>query len=215
MKPGIGRHIDDYGRSSHKSKRMHLHSSLNRKAMSAYESRTNGRNSGSSITGRCTPDILFRHPVTVGGQLCSWLEFKDYFGFPNNPFVARSERKLGKYAIALGPGAVILSHGFQRGHPNVDMVRAFRTEDILHELPILNLATGTTNSREQLDHELQLESSDSLEADERPQEHSLCMMLADKPERDDWRVTVPSASPKQDVERPEKPAENVVRLTAP
>lgn len=110
---------------------------------------------------------------------------------------------------------MIFSHGFQRGYPNVDTVRAFRTEDFLHELPVLNHATGSTNSGEKLDHDLQLESSDSVEEDERSQEHSLCMMSADKPERDDWRVTAPSASPKQDVERPEKPAEDVVRPAAP
>lgn len=50
------------------------------------ESDQRGRNSGSCISGRCTPDILFRHPVPVGGQPYSWLEFNDYFGFPDNPF---------------------------------------------------------------------------------------------------------------------------------
>ncbi|KAJ5194077.1 hypothetical protein N7491_001413 [Penicillium cf. griseofulvum] len=37
---------------------------------------------------RPTPDIRFLEPVLIHGHLCHWIEYKSYFGFKANPFIA-------------------------------------------------------------------------------------------------------------------------------
>jgi hypothetical protein len=82
-----------------------------------------------------TPDIKFTLPVVICGMKCCWLEFKDYFGFPENPFVAQSEkRQFRKYVTALGPGAVVYSLGFQCGYPNIEGVWVFRAREVLQRI---------------------------------------------------------------------------------
>ncbi|ETI26854.1 hypothetical protein G647_10300 [Cladophialophora carrionii CBS 160.54] len=76
-----------------------------------------------------TPDMGFTSPVVICGQQCNWVEFKDYFGFPDNPFVARKEKKqLRKYLLAVGQGAVVHTIGFQCGYPNIEGVAVLRCE---------------------------------------------------------------------------------------
>ena len=82
-----------------------------------------------------TPDMTFATPVSIRGMLCAWIEFKHYFGFPRNPFVAKSEkRQLRKYLIALGPGAVVYDLGFQSGYPNIDGIAVFRAQEVLQSI---------------------------------------------------------------------------------
>jgi hypothetical protein len=82
-----------------------------------------------------TPDMRFTSPVMVCGLECGWLEFKDYFGFPDNPFVSPSEKKqLKKYVRTFGPGAVVYSLGFQSDYPMIEGVRAFRAQEVLQSI---------------------------------------------------------------------------------
>lgn len=86
-------------------------------------------------TVRCTPDVLFDEPVMLHGRLCHWIEYKHYFGFPKNPFVAGKEkRQMQKYLACLGPGVVVYELGFQMGHLTTEGVRVFHIRDILDAL---------------------------------------------------------------------------------
>lgn len=79
-----------------------------------------------------TPDVRFTNPVAVHGEVCGWIEFKDYFGFPNNPFIAQKEkRQLKKYVVTFGAGIVVYSCGFQQGYPKIDGVRVCRAAEFL------------------------------------------------------------------------------------
>ena len=94
------------------------------------EQRQQAKRLGLSIP--LTPDMKFVRPVTICGIPCNWLEFKDYFGFPNNPFVAQSEkRQYKKYVSAFGAGAVVYSLGFQSNYPNIEQVGVFRAKEVL------------------------------------------------------------------------------------
>ena len=82
-----------------------------------------------------TPDMRFAYPVMICDLPCNWLEFKDYFGFADNPFVSSSEKKqLKKYILAFGPGAVVYSLGFQSNYPNIEDVRVFRAREVLQSI---------------------------------------------------------------------------------
>jgi hypothetical protein len=79
-----------------------------------------------------TPDMLFISPVVICGKTCGWLEFKDYFGFPSNPFVSQKEKKqFNKYVKAFGSGAVVYEIGFQCGYPDIEGVETFRATEVL------------------------------------------------------------------------------------
>lgn len=84
---------------------------------------------------RATPDVLFSGPTLIAGHQCLWVEYKNYFGFPTNPFVATKERRqVQKYATHLGPGLVVFSPGFEKGHLRIDGVKTARQEDIVSEM---------------------------------------------------------------------------------
>jgi hypothetical protein len=86
---------------------------------------------------RATPDICFSSPVFLCGQLCYWVEYKHYFGFPKNPFVARKEKQqVQRYLTALGPGAIVFELGFQSGHLKRDGVGVFRAKEVLDDLTL-------------------------------------------------------------------------------
>jgi hypothetical protein len=79
-----------------------------------------------------TPDIRFTPPVLVSGNPCNWIEFKNYFGFPQNPFVAQSEkRQFKRYVTYFGPGAVVYALGYQTNYPNIQGVSVFRAKEFL------------------------------------------------------------------------------------
>ena len=42
---------------------------------------------------RPTPDIRFLEPVRIHGHLCHWIDFKSYFGFKANPFIASKDKR--------------------------------------------------------------------------------------------------------------------------
>ncbi|GAD92764.1 hypothetical protein PVAR5_1360 [Paecilomyces variotii No. 5] len=82
-----------------------------------------------------TPDIRFKSPVDISGHTCLWLEYKNFFGFRKNPFVAKKNRKqLGRYATEIGPGAVVYRLGYEMGHLDIEGVRVFRQSDLLAQL---------------------------------------------------------------------------------
>ncbi|OBT43328.1 hypothetical protein VE00_06922 [Pseudogymnoascus sp. WSF 3629] len=77
------------------------------------------------------PDIRFSKLTVVCGHLYLWLEYKDFFGFRANPYVARSNKKqFRKYAIEIGPGAVVYKLGFEIGHVDIEGVRLFHEEEV-------------------------------------------------------------------------------------
>ena len=72
--------------------------------------------------------------------MCTWLEYKNYFGFRSNPFVASASKKqYQKYAAQIGPGAVVYRLGFESGHVNIDGVMTFREKEVLQDLEMGSL----------------------------------------------------------------------------
>ncbi|KAJ5559520.1 hypothetical protein N7513_001919 [Penicillium frequentans] len=82
-----------------------------------------------------TPDIRFHEPVSIHGQSCNWIEYKSYFGFKANPFIASKDKKqFKKYASELGPGAVVYKLGFETGHITATEIGSFREAEMLYLL---------------------------------------------------------------------------------
>jgi hypothetical protein len=87
-----------------------------------------------------TPDIRFLNPIRICGHLCFWLEYKNYFGFRANPFLASQNRKqFKKYTAEIGPGAVVYKLGFETNHLNINRVKAFREKELLQCLEATSL----------------------------------------------------------------------------
>ena len=90
-----------------------------------------------------TPDIRFENPTIICGHLCFWLEFKNYFGFRKNPFVAsKNKKQFQRYATQIGPGAVVYKLGFETGHVDIDGVMTFREREVLRDLGICVIIGG-------------------------------------------------------------------------
>lgn len=84
---------------------------------------------------RPTPDIRLVEPVWIHGHLCHWIEYKSYFGFKANPFIAsKDKRQFKKYASELGSGAVVYKLGFEIDYIVVPGIRLFREAEVLHLL---------------------------------------------------------------------------------
>ncbi|KAG9230854.1 hypothetical protein BJ875DRAFT_138783 [Amylocarpus encephaloides] len=96
-----------------------------------YKFRRESQQEGEALT----PDIRFEEPIYVFGQLCWWLEFKNYFGFRKNPYVAvKDRRQFLKYATQIGSGAVVYKLGYETSHVNIDGVVTFREKEVLQGL---------------------------------------------------------------------------------
>ncbi|KAF2258834.1 hypothetical protein CC78DRAFT_586645 [Lojkania enalia] len=81
---------------------------------------------------KITPDILFSSPTIVHGVLCHWIEYKDTFGFKQNPFVHKQHLKqFRKYATTLGSGMVVYSVGFESELLRVEGVTCFREAEVM------------------------------------------------------------------------------------
>ncbi|KAJ5712952.1 uncharacterized protein N7483_010133 [Penicillium malachiteum] len=81
---------------------------------------------------RSTPDIRFIQPVSINGQLCHWIEFKNSFGFKSNPFIAaKNKKQLQRYSSELGSGAVVYKLGFEIDHIVAPGIHSFREEEVL------------------------------------------------------------------------------------
>ncbi|RAH55915.1 hypothetical protein BO85DRAFT_489905 [Aspergillus piperis CBS 112811] len=84
---------------------------------------------------RPTPNIRFSEPIMIDGCLCYWLEYKNFFGFRSNPFIAsKTIKQLKKYASCLGPGAVVYKLGFKTGHIVDTRIHLFREAEALRFL---------------------------------------------------------------------------------
>ncbi|KAJ5559501.1 hypothetical protein N7513_001900 [Penicillium frequentans] len=84
---------------------------------------------------RSTPDIRFLEPILIDGHLCHWIEFKNYFGFKSNPFIAsKNKKQLNRYASEIGPGAVVYKLGFEIDHIVIAGIHSFREAEVLHLL---------------------------------------------------------------------------------
>lgn len=79
---------------------------------------------------KCTPDALFDLPVHFGGFLCHWVEYKNTFGFKQNPFLHRQHKKqLVRYAETFGPGMVVFKLGFESNLFNIAGLCCFREKE--------------------------------------------------------------------------------------
>jgi hypothetical protein len=82
-----------------------------------------------------TPDMRFLKPTLICGHLCLWLEYKHFFGFRANPFVAsKNKKQFKRYAAEIGPGIVVYKLGFESEHLNIDGIRTFRENEVLLSL---------------------------------------------------------------------------------
>lgn len=82
-----------------------------------------------------TPDVRFLQPVSIEGRLCHWIEYKNFFGFRDNPFLAKNTRKqLNKYVSCLGAGAVVYRLGFETDHILDTGIYSFREAEVLRFL---------------------------------------------------------------------------------
>ncbi|KAK1145670.1 hypothetical protein N8T08_003906 [Aspergillus melleus] len=82
-----------------------------------------------------TPDIRFLEPISVNGNLCHWIEYKNYFGFKANPFITSKNRKQYRnYASRFGPGAVVYKLGFEVEHVSINGIESFREAEFLYIL---------------------------------------------------------------------------------
>lgn len=82
-----------------------------------------------------TPDVRFNKPTLVCGHLCWWLEYKHFFGFKANPFLAPKNRKqFRKYTEQLGPGAVVYRLGYEMDHINITGVKSLREQEVRQSL---------------------------------------------------------------------------------
>lgn len=82
-----------------------------------------------------TPDVHIHKPTLVCGHLCRWLEYKHFFGFRANPFVASENKKqFRRYTTEIGPGVIFYKLGFETGRLNIDSVRSLREHEVLLSL---------------------------------------------------------------------------------
>lgn len=82
-----------------------------------------------------TPDVLFESPTMVHGIPCNWIEYKDTFGFKQNPFMHKQHLKqFRKYANTFGSGMVVYSLGFQSELLCIKGVTCFREAEIINWL---------------------------------------------------------------------------------
>lgn len=80
---------------------------------------------------RCTPDVLFESPIHPNGFFCHWVEYKNGFGFKQNPFLYRKHKKqLLKYVSTFGPGMVVFKLGFESHLYNIAGLCCFREEEV-------------------------------------------------------------------------------------
>ena len=77
------------------------------------------------------------------------MEFKDFFGFRANPFLAsQNEKQLRKYAAQIGQGAVVYKLGFETDHMNIEGVNILREEEVLMNLATQDYSGNITRSRD-------------------------------------------------------------------
>lgn len=82
-----------------------------------------------------TPDVLFNEPANIAGKTCYWLEYKCYFGFTKDAFVAKKIRmQVKKYAERFGPGGLVFRHGYEMGYLDMGGVEVFRQAELIESL---------------------------------------------------------------------------------
>ncbi|RDL39422.1 uncharacterized protein BP5553_03762 [Venustampulla echinocandica] len=100
-----------------------------------YDFLTENEQKASCRSPTLTPDIRFKAPTLVCGHLCWWVEYKDFFGFRANPFVARSNKKqFRRYTMEIGPGAVVYKLGFETGYVDIEGVKVLREREATQSL---------------------------------------------------------------------------------
>ncbi len=94
-------------------------------------------NPSNSTCGQHTPDVLLIEPIILYGKPYKWIEYKHYFGFAKNPFIAAKEkRQVKRYLEHLGPGILVYEVGYVRGHLEMDGLRVLHVRDLAKELAI-------------------------------------------------------------------------------
>jgi hypothetical protein len=80
---------------------------------------------------RATPDVLFVEPTDINGVVCHWIEYKNMFGFKQNPFVqSKIKQQCRRYALLFGSGIVVYRLGFESSLLNLEGVHVMREQEI-------------------------------------------------------------------------------------
>lgn len=89
-------------------------------------------NAGKCDFVKATPDILFEEPITINGTKCSWIEYKNTFGFKDNPFVhGKHKQQLRRYINTFGDGMVVYKLGFECNLMRMNGLSIQREADII------------------------------------------------------------------------------------
>jgi hypothetical protein len=89
------------------------------------------RESGSPLEIRATPDVLFHEPTEINGAVCHWIEYKNMFGFKQNPFVhSKIEQQCRRYASLFGTGIIVYRLGFEVRLLDVEGVHVMHERDV-------------------------------------------------------------------------------------
>jgi hypothetical protein len=89
------------------------------------------KESGSPLGILATPDILFIVPTEINGADCHWIEYKNMFGFKQNPFVqSKIKQQCRKYASLFGAGIIVYRLGFETRLLDIEGVRVMHERDI-------------------------------------------------------------------------------------
>jgi hypothetical protein len=89
------------------------------------------KESGSPLKLLATPDILFDEPTEINGAACHWIEYKNMFGFKQNPFVQQKiKQQCRRYASLFGAGIIIYRLGFEVRLLDIEGVRVMRERDV-------------------------------------------------------------------------------------
>ena len=90
---------------------------------------------GFDDVSKLTPDARLSKPTLICGKECTWVEFKNTFGFRSSPFVAaKNKKQFSRYASKLGPGMVIFKLGYETNHFRIEGVHCFRETEVVQWL---------------------------------------------------------------------------------
>lgn len=81
---------------------------------------------------RLTPDIRFTGPTILCGKVCTWVEYKNSFGFRKNPMIhSKHVKQLRAYRSAFGEGMMIYKLGYEQNLLDIDGVSCYREAEVI------------------------------------------------------------------------------------
>lgn len=80
---------------------------------------------------RFTPDIRFVAPTLLCGKACSWVEYKNSFGFKKNPMIhSKHVKQLRRYRSEFGEGMIVYKLGYEQDLFDIDGVSCYREAEV-------------------------------------------------------------------------------------